>query len=208
MTPHERTLDALPWYVNGTLDAAECVGVEQHLSSCAECRTELELLRAVARVESEPDAGTLPDLASRVMGRIDAQRPSVWKNLFAPAQVWWPRLAIAELGIVLALVVSVVMLSRQLAREREMVQALAGGQQVAGNEVRLRVAFQENAPVKEMRATLDAAGAHIVSGPSAAGFYIIAAPVHKGMTPAQATAQTIALLRARTEAVLLVDEAR
>ena len=34
--------ELLPWYVNGSLDAAEHEAVESHLASCEECRAELE----------------------------------------------------------------------------------------------------------------------------------------------------------------------
>jgi len=44
-TPHDRTLELLPWFLNGTLDAAERREVEAHLASCDACREELAATR-------------------------------------------------------------------------------------------------------------------------------------------------------------------
>src|SRR5205085_2191809 len=40
--------DALPDYLNGTLDAARTAEVRAHVAACNECAAELELLRVVA----------------------------------------------------------------------------------------------------------------------------------------------------------------
>src|SRR6266496_3560053 len=40
--------DALPDYLNGTLDAARTAEVRGHVAACDECAAELELLRVVA----------------------------------------------------------------------------------------------------------------------------------------------------------------
>jgi anti-sigma factor RsiW len=208
MTEHEVTLDALPWYVNNTLEARERASVEAHLSGCAECRRELALLRAMARAEREPDREPLPDLVDRVMDRIGPPRESLWRRLFAPGSVWWPRLAVAELALLVALAAGVVVLSREVALQRAGYEALTGEQQeVAGAVVRLRVAFDENVRLGEMRAALEAVGARIVSGPSAVGFYVVSVRVREGQTPGQALEQAAALLRGRANVVRFVEAA-
>ena len=35
---HDKVLELLPWFVNGTLSADETGRVETHLAGCAECR--------------------------------------------------------------------------------------------------------------------------------------------------------------------------
>lgn len=42
---HNRTVERLPWLVNGTLDADERREVEEHLADCASCRRELAATR-------------------------------------------------------------------------------------------------------------------------------------------------------------------
>jgi anti-sigma factor RsiW len=49
-TAHERTLELLPWLVNGTLEGDERREVEAHLASCPECRSELAATRRAFEV--------------------------------------------------------------------------------------------------------------------------------------------------------------
>jgi len=44
-TTHARTVELLPWLINGTLDSGERRQVEEHLESCADCRGELAVTR-------------------------------------------------------------------------------------------------------------------------------------------------------------------
>lgn len=44
-TTHTRTVELLPWLVNGTLEPGERRSVEEHLGSCLDCRSELEETR-------------------------------------------------------------------------------------------------------------------------------------------------------------------
>ena len=47
-SPHEQAQALLPWYANGTLDAAESALVDAHLAACAECRASLDVEHALA----------------------------------------------------------------------------------------------------------------------------------------------------------------
>lgn len=61
--------ELLPWYVNGTLDAAERRDVERHLESCAQCRGELPLLAGMRDVLAAPvnsSASGFDDLLARI----------------------------------------------------------------------------------------------------------------------------------------------
>jgi len=55
MTPN-RIHDALPWFVNGTLEPEEAATFERHLMDCADCRQELEFLEKLkAQIERHGD---------------------------------------------------------------------------------------------------------------------------------------------------------
>ncbi|HVZ77544.1 MAG TPA: zf-HC2 domain-containing protein, partial [Gemmatimonadaceae bacterium] len=46
--------DLLPDLLNGTLDAGARAEVEAHVASCADCRAELDMLRAIRRAAPQP----------------------------------------------------------------------------------------------------------------------------------------------------------
>lgn len=52
--PDGAVRDLLPVYAVGRLDADLSAGVEAHLADCADCRAELDLLRAVSRAYAVP----------------------------------------------------------------------------------------------------------------------------------------------------------
>jgi Putative zinc-finger len=58
---HESVWLLLPWYANGTLDAAEREAVEEHLAGCASCREELASCDSLAAVlRSSPEGAGAP----------------------------------------------------------------------------------------------------------------------------------------------------
>ena len=79
---HEELELLLPWYVNGTLEAAERAALDDHLAGCARCRAELareEGLVAVLRAAEDVAPAPHPAQLARLMGRLDgeprAERP-------------------------------------------------------------------------------------------------------------------------------------
>jgi len=74
--PGHNDLDLLlPWYVNGTLDADECLLLEQHLAACPECRSSVELLQGMnAAAGSDPVSAIVPPpRISELLDTIDAE---------------------------------------------------------------------------------------------------------------------------------------
>ena len=73
-TIHEDVDGLLPWYVNGTLSAAEREYVEEHLSDCADCAQELAALRRIAEAVQDETPTPLviePD-SERLNSLLDA----------------------------------------------------------------------------------------------------------------------------------------
>src|SRR4051812_531011 len=72
---HQRVLELLPWYVNGTLETAERQTVEGHLAGCARCRGELAAARDLARVVKNAESAAPsphPVQLARLLARLDA----------------------------------------------------------------------------------------------------------------------------------------
>jgi anti-sigma factor RsiW len=72
---HQRISELIPWYVNGTLEAAERQAVEAHAAVCPRCQEELaaaaQLARAIQEAESAAPSPH-PAQLSRLLARIDA----------------------------------------------------------------------------------------------------------------------------------------
>jgi hypothetical protein len=72
---HDSVWLLLPWYANGTLEAAERLLVEDHLAGCPSCREELARcngLAAALRGRSEIAPSPHPLQLARLMERLDA----------------------------------------------------------------------------------------------------------------------------------------
>jgi anti-sigma factor RsiW len=74
MTPysHPEAQDALPWLANGTLAGTELERVQAHVASCADCRADLALMRALRAAGPGPELELDPERAlARLMPRLD-----------------------------------------------------------------------------------------------------------------------------------------
>jgi hypothetical protein len=110
---HERIVELLPWYVNGTLPPQDRAAVESELATCPLCAAELEQLRQLhaALHEIEKDApGPSDYLLGRTLARAGAepQAPATFS-----LTAWWQRLpvlgktfSLAAVAIALLLIVA------------------------------------------------------------------------------------------------------
>ena len=205
----EETL--LPWYLNGTLREDERRQVEQHLSSCAACRAELDelaqlsvQLHEVYAEESAPSTRIqrvvlaqvqLEASATRAESVTDPQglkgRDDWFRSLFVPR--WAPVLAVtllvAQLGLLLW----------SMTRPTLSDQVTTRG--LGSPTVRLRVVFQETASERQIRALVQGMRGRIVDGPTPDGAYIMELPAGD-----QAAAQkNVDALRSQAETVRTVE---
>ena len=79
--------ELLPFYANGTLDAADRVRVETELAACPQCRADLREHEAIggALRAREADAASIDALLDRTLARIDAPA-TVARGL---NETWW-----------------------------------------------------------------------------------------------------------------------
>lgn len=71
MSTCDRTIELLPWYLNGTLDESDTDEVRQHLRNCHSCAAEL---RATAEAAALVDSHPAPEsLIASVLGEPDSR---------------------------------------------------------------------------------------------------------------------------------------
>jgi anti-sigma factor RsiW len=169
---HDEHVEALiPWYVNGTIAAADRVRVEQHLSECAACRASLELeARIASRVSARSDATGDPQagwarLASRTGLTASAERPP---RAGHSRSLRWVVLAQAAAIAVLAFAVLALVTERTRSDYRTLMQPAA----VLEGPV-VRVVFADDTSSARIRALLDHVHGTIRSGPTQNKLYTI-----------------------------------
>jgi anti-sigma factor RsiW len=170
-TPHDEAEELLPWYATGQLEEPDRVRLEDHLTSCSDCREQLTLERRIVQefrtTDPEMDAGW-----TRLRSRIEAESSSarklphetggLWKMLRQPAVA---TLAAAQVGF---LVLSAGIL---LSLSRPTYHALASPPPSSAANV--IVIFRAEATEEDIRDALKASGASIVGGPTAADAYLL-----------------------------------
>jgi len=169
---HRSAQDLLPWFVNGTLDAAEASSVARHIAACERCQkdaAEQAQLRSSAsamqatgdverdwallrrRIEADPRAPTR---------RREGASPGSWRR-------WLPVTVALQGAVILAL--AGVLIAGPAREERY--RAL--GAQPAVSEANAVAVFRGDATSEQMRDALHAVGARIVGGPTITDAYLL-----------------------------------
>ena len=188
---HQRVVQLLPWYGNGTLDAAEARRVEDHLASCPRCREELAASRELAKAfaaGAEAAPSPHPVQLARLWERIDAadgderRAPSWWRRFAGLAGATPPAvrgLVAAQLAALIVLAVVLVWQTRAPAvfhtlstAEPSAPGAVEEGP-VAPGTLRLRVVFADGTSERALREVFSEVHGQIVAGPSPLGAYTI-----------------------------------
>lgn len=162
---NEEMSQLLPFWVNGSLSAAEAQAVRQALADSAALREEEQILHAlhaeIRATESPASPGEFG--LARLNRTLDAD---VKRDVAAP-QRW----AQASVAAALVALVAVGMLLLKSADEQsvgnDVYQQASGGAEAG----QLTVAFERTATQAEVEALLLQYDLHIVDGPSALGLY-------------------------------------
>ncbi|MEC9356613.1 MAG: zf-HC2 domain-containing protein [Pseudomonadota bacterium] len=175
---HAEAQQALPWYLNGTLPPDQALRVEAHLRECAECQSQLpaeqriaEALKQAPVVDYSPSASL-----TAMMNRIDnSAAPTAVRRAARrpyPAARWWGPLAVAASLAALSVALwTQLEMSKPDAAPQDGYRTLSSAPMHAAP--RLQVVFHDEITAAALRETLDSVHAHIVSGPSAGGLFVI-----------------------------------
>jgi hypothetical protein len=177
-TTCETVAELLPWYVNGTLGAADRNVVDAHCNDCERCSASLKLERRVAESIRAPrdNIGQSPHAAwQRFEARLDQESPPHppvasrrrWRAIAFGAVVAAQAAAIVTLAVVLLIERS----TQELPRFRTLTQAdntLSIGRPL------VRVAFDSGVSENQAVALASEAGGSVVAGPSPNNVYTFA----------------------------------
>lgn len=190
--PHHPAEELLPWYATGRLDREDRALVENHLSSCAQCREQLTFERRMVdefvALSPEVEAGWAR-LKARIAqprsapsgngwwGRIVRESAELWGLLTRPAVA-----ALATVQLVLIGVAGIlVSMSQQSYR--------ALGSAPPPQSANAIVMFRADTTESRLRALMQSNGASLVGGPTSADAYLL-------RVPAQSRQAVLARLRA------------
>lgn len=207
----------LPWYVNDTISESERQRVDSHLEACANCREDLaQELRLIQGMNVETPieympAASLKRLHARLDGISDTETPiaagqpaesdSSGAGDGRAAVGSRSRRPVAWMGLMAASVAVMAVALSLLAADR-WVQFRARSAPdyytvttptLRAPEVVIRAVFAPTLTLVELKSLLDEAQLRIVSGPSEAGVYSLAANSRRPVD------SSLALLRAHSE---------
>jgi anti-sigma factor RsiW len=168
----------LPWYVNGTLRGEELARVKEHLTSCDQCRREVDWLRdifaacaAIAPIPDAPplaDAGGIPAFGGHLQPLTLRSRISAgWRS----AQPWMRMLMAAQLA---ALAVLGTLLAFDTGNDFG--YRTLGAYAPASGRDAIAVMFDPAMTEDELRRVVTGAGARIVDGPTTTNAFVLEVP--------------------------------
>jgi hypothetical protein len=224
---HNQCWELLPWIANERAAAADAALVEAHLRDCADCQVELEAQRRLRDAIRSEDCIVLAPQTSlqKLMQRIEDESAVDRAEIadseaatssyaeptdHAPAALVhrtksglprWLSIAAAVQGItIIALLSTLWMQSRDTLTAPRYTTLTSPTPLIRGPV--LRVVFAESVTLDEVNEILRSIDAQIIAGPSEAGVYTLALPVHAAGTGPIADA----LARLRSDDRILFSE--
>lgn len=194
---HEEVFGLFPWYLNGTIAEPERQKVDEHVRICAACRDQLARERDIYRAMSaESSLEFIPASFSRLQARLDAlspEKPTVAeppaRQACRPAIGRWHdvvpgrRLAAASIAVLALGLLSLVSADRWgwIRAFPSKYRTVTTTAPRAPDEV-IRAVFSPAITLIELQALLDEAQLRIISGPTEAGVYSLAATSNRPVT--------------------------
>jgi Putative zinc-finger len=197
--------ELIPWYVNGTIAEEDRVRLEDHLSQCVGCSSDVsherrvaQLMNADSPVEYMPTASLkrlqsrLDDTGDRETSRSDAQtsapaarrRAMPWQGLLAASA--------AVMAVALGLLATDRWLQLRNDSAGDEYQTVTSSAPRAPGVV-IRAVFAPDVTLVQLQRILDESQLKIVAGPTEAGVYSLA------MNSSHSISASLSLLRAHPE---------
>ena len=187
--PHQLAAEQIPWYVNGTLEAAAASRLTAHLDACAQCRGDYEA--QVRLFEGMQADGTLVFAAEpsfqKLMARIGdgADARALLGGAPTPSAPLrsTPTRRRARVGVAQWLAAAVVLEAVGLGygawawhvhtATAAPYMTLTSAEPSYHSSARVRVVFRSGLSVQGLGLLLRQAGAHIIDGPTSANVYTL-----------------------------------
>jgi anti-sigma factor RsiW len=186
---HREVSELIPWYVNARIGEADRQRVEAHLRDCTECRGELQLQRQVhAAMTADPGIEYMPTASlKRLQARLDGQHaapdaaPDAARENAAdrPAHrsMRWGGSMAASIAV-MAVAIGILaagLWTRYQERARPLDYFTVTTATPHPPQEAIRAVFAPQTTLVELQSILDEAQLRIISGPSEAGVYSLAA---------------------------------
>lgn len=186
---HRQTIESLPWYVNGTLEADERARVERHLGECLTCRAALrEEQRTQVLVREQQDVPLSAEHGlSDLLSRIDSGKKQARPTLVRPVPVY--ALTIGAFVIVIG---SLFLLSTRILEPDQSSAAFSTLSDTADiGQPQIDIVFADSVDDEEIAEIVDSFGGRLIGGPTALGRYTVALPPEEG-SPEEAVIERLA----------------
>lgn len=186
---HEQCWEMIPWVVNGRASDAEQQAVLAHVEQCTECREELTRHRELhSHMRGDEDVIAAPNASwQKLLAQIDEQASAeaATAKTYRMKRPW----LIAALWIQL---VAIAVLTGALFRaapsnQPEYVTLSSPQPQTSDRRAAVRVVFSPTAQLNDINQLLRSVECEILSGPSEAGVYTLAAAQDKDVRAIIAT---------------------
>ena len=181
---HEEVSSLIPWYVNLSLPDEERLKVDAHIAGCAACRAELLAEQQIFdRINGAPTVEYMPAASlKRLQARLDMQSPAPATNASGTPEVGssrvpkqgWKAASIAVMAISISLLLADRWVQVRAQSAAPDYYTVTKSPPRARDEV-IRAVFAPTITLVDMQAILEEAQMRIVSGPTEAGVYSLAA---------------------------------
>ena len=189
MNDHARASELLVWMVNGRIEPADSRWLSEHLEGCAACRRELTVERRVRdAVAREPTVEFAPQASfNRLWERIEGERDMASPDAPATAaraasheaapragggkRPWIPVAMATQAAVILLL--CGLLWQRSTAPAYRTVTDSAPALAASGDVI--KAIFSDDVRLADVKEILASTGLAVVSGPSEAGVYTLAA---------------------------------
>jgi hypothetical protein len=211
--PYPCATGQIPWYVNGTLAAAEAAKLSAHLEGCARCRREYEaqlrlyeamqadstlvfaaepsFRKLMARIGTQEDAGIIAGAGTVPFASVPKPVPRRTRS----ATARWLAAAVVVEGLGLAY--GAWAWHAHTSTQASAYVTLTSPEASYRDGPRVRIVFRSGLSVRGLGVMLHDAGAHVIDGPTESNVYTL------GFTGSDVTSsvleQRVAALRANAD---------